>query len=122
MHNRPEFGEAIFDRRASKGKAKTSRQFAKRACLLRLGILDILCFIQDDAKPIHLLQPLGITADQRVAGQHEIDCLELVNQCLSFQSITPLVDMGEERRGKACHLFRPVGDHRSGGDQQHRPR
>ena len=89
----------VLDRRAGQGEAPRGRQRPCRLRLFRLRVLDVLRLVEDDRRPRHLLEHLGITVQERVTGENQSIFLRLLGERRSFLAGDAVVDQHETRTG-----------------------
>jgi len=113
--------DVILDRRSGQRDAVAAAQSARRLRLLRLGVLDVLGLVENDAAPVHFLQRLAVAVQKRIARKNQRVLLGVFGESRSFDALRTVIDKDRQLRREAFGLFLPVADDRRGTDKQYRP-
>src|SRR5581483_2739071 len=64
LPDRPQVADVVLDRGAGQGDAVVGPEGASGPGLFRLGVLDVLRLVEDDARPGDLLEQRAVTVQQ----------------------------------------------------------
>ena len=120
IHDRPEVADVVLHRRAGEGDAERRLDRPRGLGLLRLGVLDVLRFVEDEALPRHALQRLDLAVQQRVARHDEGAALCRLHEVVAAHAVAAVVQHRRQRRREARGLANPVAGDRGRRDEKHR--
>jgi hypothetical protein len=118
VHDRPQFRQVVFDRRAGQRKPPRRDQRSDRDARRRRGVLDLLRLIQGDALPGHAGQVVAVAVRQGVTRDHDVHLGRGVQKRLPADALGAVVQQHAQRRGESFQLFNPVADNGRRGEQQ----
>ncbi len=120
LHDRPEFGQAVLDRRAGHGDAPLGGDGPDALRGAGGAVLDLLCLVEDQPAPGHRGQQLLVAGGQAVGRQHQVHRPGVAGEGLPGEPVGPVVDVDGELRGEAGGLPLPVADEGHRADHQGR--
>ena len=113
VHHRPEIQRPVLDRGSGEGDTELPLEFVGRLGGDRLGVLDVLGFVQDHRREGAPLKELRVAAQDGVGGHDEI-AARIARQLAPAAAEVLRAKVG----GEALRFSNPVGQHRGGRDHQ----
>ena len=120
LHERPEIADVIFHGCAGEGDAIIGRDGAGRAGLFRLGVLDVLGLVENNAGPRYFLEQLKIAVQQGVTRQHQGMFAGLFAEGPALLPIQAVVDHHGQIGREPLGFLLPVADDGHGANEQRR--
>src|SRR5262249_31895336 len=115
VEDRPDLGEAIFDRRTREREAALRLEALRGARGGAERVLDVLRLVEDRVGQVELRQELFVASEKRVARDHDVRVFELVGALLAVAAVP---DDVTERRRELVELALPVRDDARRRDDQ----
>ena len=125
VHDAPELRQAVLDGRAAHGYMGISRNAADGLALGGVGILDVLCLIDDGNAPRQFFQFGDVGAKDTVGGEEDVGNPSGRTAGHTFSrewlqgALRAVIGEDGELRGKAMKLGLPVGDEAGGDNDEH---
>ena len=121
IHDGPQIADVVFDGGAGEGDAVVGGQRARRLRLARLGVLDVLRFVEQKAGPFDLAHFRVVAVKQIVAGNDDVHLLHLARERLAVPPQRAVVQMDPQAGREALRLAHPISQHRHRPHNQRRP-
>jgi hypothetical protein len=115
---RPQLGQVVFERRAGQRQPVRGAQAPGGFGGARLGVLQVLCLVEDGDVELMLDQFVDVARQERIGGQHHVVAADLGKRRVPAQ---PVQHQRLQLRRKACALGLPVVHDRGGCQHQRGP-
>ena len=122
VHQRPEFAQAVLDRRAGEGHPGGGGKGPGRPRRLGGRVLDVLSLVERQAAPADPGQQVPVTGQEAVGGEHQVGLTGGLGEGGADLAGGAVVDVDGEAGGEALRFPLPVADQRHRADEQRRRR